>query len=67
MVRVWSCQTNKCLRSYQIETRDDQIAEANQNGENENPYEKVERKKAQIVRSDVDIKFLLVAFEAGEI
>jgi WD40 repeat protein len=37
------------------------------NAENENPYEKVERKKAQIVRSDVDIKFLLVAFEAGEI
>jgi len=65
---VWSCQTNTCIRSYTIETRDDQIAEANQmNAENGNAYEKVERKKAQIVRSDVDIKFLLVAFEAGEI
>jgi hypothetical protein len=37
------------------------------NNEGGNPYEKVERKRAQIVRSDVDIKFLLVAFEAGEI
>lgn len=41
MVRVWSCQTNNCLRSYQIETREDQLAEAD-----DNPYEKVERKKA---------------------
>ena len=28
MVRVWDCATNQCIRSYLIETRDDQISEA---------------------------------------
>lgn len=31
MVRVWDLSTSKCLRSYMIETRDDQLAEANSN------------------------------------
>ena len=29
MIRVWSLQTSRCIKSYLIETRDDQIAEAN--------------------------------------
>lgn len=54
------------MRSYFIETREDQLREANQR-EDDADLQKVERKKAQLVRSDVDIKFLLVAFEAGEV
>ena len=63
MIRVWDCSTNTCVRSYLIETREDQIREANQNEMESNS----EKKKIQLVRSDADIKFLLVAFEAGEI
>jgi len=29
MIRVWDLASSRCMRSYLIETRDDQIAEAN--------------------------------------
>ena len=32
MIRVWGMSSGKCQRSYLIETRDDQMAEANQGG-----------------------------------
>jgi len=43
MVRVWDCATSHCVRSYLIETRDDQIREANQSEEGQ---DKTEKKKA---------------------
>jgi len=56
MIRVWDLGSGKCQRSYLIETRDDQIAEANQggggSGAKDNFGIKVQRKKAQIARSD---------------
>ena len=30
LVRVWNCASNECVRSYFIETREDQLREANQ-------------------------------------
>lgn len=41
MIRVWDCATNTCVRSYLIETRDDQLTEANQN----EPDTKSDKKK----------------------
>ena len=66
MIRVWSLGNGGCLRSYVIETREDQIAEANQRVISEaNP--KQNSKKAQIVRADNKKEFMIVAFEGGEI
>ena len=68
MIRVWSLETSRCARSYLIETRDDQIAEANQSGGPETAQKPgKERKKATVARSDDETKFLIVAFEGGEI
>ena len=66
MIRVWDLSSSRCMRSYLVETRDDQIAEANQSGGVQDKPEK-ERKKATVVRSDYENKFLVVAFEGGEI
>ena len=68
MIRVWSLETSRCIKSYLIETRDDQIAEANQTGSSEVAQKTGDnRKKATVARSDDENKFLIVAFEGGEI
>lgn len=69
MIRVWDLSTGKCTRSYMIETRDDQASELNNtaSGSHEQYGMKVQKKKAQLVKSDEDLKFLIVTFEAGEI
>ena len=65
MIRVWNLVTGDCLRSYVIETREDQLAEANQKVISEaNP--KQNYKKAQIIRADSAREFMIIAFEGGE-
>ena len=73
LMRVWDMSTGKCNRSYIVETREDQINSANTFGNNEilrsqdNFGMKIQRKKAQLARSDDGKKFLIIALEGGEI
>ena len=67
MVRVWCLGTGKCKRSYILETRDHQIAEQNQRIDGSKSGEALQKKKAQLARTDEAFKFLVVAFEEGEI
>ena len=52
------------MRSYLIETRDDQEAEAGLRGHFGVP---VQKKHITLVRSDPQLKFLIVALEGGSI
>lgn len=66
MIRVWDLKDGNCLRSYVIETREDQLAETNQKVISEaNPKQNL--KKAQIIRADSKKEFMIIAFEGGEI
>ena len=66
MIRVWDLVEGTCLRSYVIETREDQLAETNQKVISEaNPKQNL--KKAQIIRADNKKEFMIIAFEGGEI
>ena len=68
MVRVWCLSSGVCKRSYILETRDQQIAEQNQGFDsNKNSNHSQPKKKGELARTDNNFKFLVVAFEEGEI
>ena len=67
MVRVWCLSTGVCKRSYILETRDQQLAEQNQGFETNQNNTSQPKKKGELARTDNNFKFLVVAFEEGEI
>jgi len=71
MVRVWSLDAGRSLRSYMLETRDSQIKALN-SGVEDNVSGGLAAsnglaKKAQLAHADDMLKFLVVCFEGGEI
>jgi len=68
MIRQWSLRSGRCLRSYLLETRSDQIKELNAGlEEDHDPANLKNQKKIQMAKSDRNKKFLMVCFEGGEI
>lgn len=71
MVRVWSLDAGRCLRSYTLETRDSQIKALNSGVDEEGAVASTSKKgfakKAQLAHADEMLKFLAVCFEGGEI
>lgn len=68
MVRCWCLATGRCLRSYIIETRSDQIKEVNQTNNaviDEYTGQKACSDKVQMARSDSKCEYLLLSFEEG--
>jgi len=71
MVRVWSLDAGRSLRSYMLETRESQIRALNTGVEGNVsavlPSSNGLTKKAQLAHADEMLKFLVVCFEGGEI
>ena len=65
MIRIWCLTSGKCQRSYYIETREDQIAEANGQDMKARCNEKSNLPKAVLAKSDANQKYVVIAYEGG--
>lgn len=67
MIRMWGLADGKCQRSYYIETREDQIAETNDIGSRNQKKKKNAVNKATLAKSDDHQKYIILAFEGGQV